>query len=87
MLIAKGFWVKFNDGKEYTSPNIRAKVWIGHSRGIDRLRFAPDTVQTIALQTKDKGKYGYKSFDEQGVDPLHYQLSDDDRRAIANIQV
>ena len=35
-----GFSVKFDPGEPYTSPE-PADLWIGHSRGADRLRFAP----------------------------------------------
>jgi len=86
LLIARGFRVTFDPGKEYTSPDKTAKAWIAHSRGIDRLRFAPKTVQTIALQTKDHTKT-YKNHDERGVDPLHYQLSDADRTAINDLSL
>ena len=40
--------VSFDDGVEYTSPP-KADIWIGYSRGIDRLRFASKKTQTIAI--------------------------------------
>lgn len=82
ILEKRGYDVAFDPGIEYTSPDETAAVWIGHSRGIDRLRFAPATVKTIALQTEDHTK-SYASHDERGVDPLHYKLSAQDRQALA----
>jgi hypothetical protein len=84
LLIDKGFRVALDPGKPYTAPNENAKVWIAHSRGIDRLRFAPQTVRTIALQTKDRGDT-YESNDVRAADPMHYQLSDVDLAAINNL--
>lgn len=81
ILEEKGYAVEFDAGKEYTQPREGAAVWIGHSRGIDRLRFAPKGVKTIELQTMDHGKK-YKSHDEQGLDPDHYRLSPKDRQAL-----
>lgn len=86
LLEKKGFRVEFDPGEPYTSPKEEAVVWIGHSRGIDRLRFAPARIQTIALRTKDKGIGNYKSFDVQGEDPLHYELSDSDKEAISKLR-
>ena len=78
ILINKGYTVEYDDGEPYTRPSINANVWIGHSRGIDRLRFAPSNIKTIELITKDKGINGYSNNDEWGIDPNHYKLSDVD---------
>ena len=74
--------MEFDEGKPYTIPKVYRAVWIAHSRGIDRLRFAPSRVKTIALQTKDHDQK-FETNDERGMSPLHYQLSDADRAAIA----
>src|SRR3989344_6468645 len=42
------FEVSFDSGEPYTQPP-HADVWIGHSRGSDRLRFALPEVITIGL--------------------------------------
>jgi hypothetical protein len=81
ILEAKGYTVEYDEGKEYTQPRDGAQVWIGHSRGVDRLRFAAKGVKVIALQTLDHAKT-YKSNDEQGLDPDHYKLSPADRKAL-----
>jgi hypothetical protein len=47
-LQARGFAVSFDPGRPYTSPP-PASLWIGHSRGSDRLRFAPPETRTIAM--------------------------------------
>jgi hypothetical protein len=38
--------VTFDNGDPYTSPK-KADLWIGHSRGVDRLRFSPKKTKTI----------------------------------------
>jgi len=47
-LIALDFYVSWDDGVEYTKPP-KADVWIGYSRGIDRLRFACASTKTIGI--------------------------------------
>jgi len=44
----QGFSVTFDAGEAYTSP-VKADLWISHSRGADRLRFAPKGTKTIML--------------------------------------
>ena len=43
-----GFIVKFDPGEPFTTPE-PADLWIGHSRGSDRLRFAPESTITIGI--------------------------------------
>lgn len=81
LLQARGYEVKFDRGEAYTTPDLQAAVWVAHSRGIDRLRFAPKSVKTIALKTMDHGKH-YHSNDERGNDPDHYRLSLEDIAAL-----
>lgn len=81
ILINKGYRVEFDPGLDYTHPDESAKAWIGHSRGIDRLRFAPKSVKTLELQTMDHGKK-YNNKDDQGLDPDHYKLSPKDIKAL-----
>ena len=45
----KGFKVEFDEGKPHTTPNLKAQLWIGHSRGADRLKFAPKHITTISI--------------------------------------
>lgn len=47
-LEAAGFDVDFDAGEPYTSPP-PADLWVGHSRGIDRLRFAPQDTLTLPV--------------------------------------
>lgn len=42
-----GFLVSFDKGEPYTSPSEEADLWIGHSRGADRLSYAPSHIETI----------------------------------------
>ena len=77
----KGYVVEFDAGLPYTLPKVFAAVWVAHSRGIDRLEYAPNGVKTIALETKDHDKE-FQTLDERGLSPLHYQLSDKDKQAL-----
>lgn len=43
-----GFEVSFDVGEPFTQPQ-NADVWIGHSRGADRLRFALPAIITIGI--------------------------------------
>ncbi len=45
-----GYQISFDSGEPYTTPP-KADLWIGHSRGSDRLRFAPEGTKTVALGT------------------------------------
>ena len=73
-----GYKVSFDSGKAYTSPK-KADIWVGHSRGVDRLEFAPKGVKTIAIgaddfkgalnHPKDKLEIGKKPADE------HYEMT------------
>lgn len=81
ILEEKGYTVEYDDGKPYTSPKVFAAVWVAHSRGIDRLRFAPDRIKTIALQTEDHDKE-FESNDERGLSRMHYTLSEKDRQTL-----
>lgn len=47
-LEALGYDATFDPGKPYTQPE-PADLWVGHSRGIDRLRFAPKGVKTLRV--------------------------------------
>ena len=58
-LKSKGYRVKYNAGKSYTTPP-DADLWIGHSRGAGRLRFAPDYTKTIAFGTPRDRRDSFK---------------------------
>lgn len=55
----RGYKVEYDSGEEYTTPPI-ADLWIGHSRGISRLRFAPEEVKTIGLGGKSLKSDNFK---------------------------
>jgi hypothetical protein len=52
LLEKHGYEVSHDPGKPYTAPK-KATIWIGHSRGADRLRFAPPDTKKIAIGTPD----------------------------------
>ena len=76
ILINKGFDVEFDSGRSYTLPNVNALVWVAHSKGISRLKYAPTTIKTIALECEA----------DDGMDHLHYILSDNDIKVLNNLQ-
>ena len=84
ILESKGYEVIFDSGSDYTVPDETAVVWIGHSRGIDRLRFAKSNIKTIELQTQDSTRT-FTNNDEQGNDPSHYQLSSSDKTKLSEL--
>jgi hypothetical protein len=52
---AAGYDPVFDAGEPNTSPDENAALWIGHSRGVDRLRFAPPGVKTLAVDQFEDG--------------------------------
>lgn len=48
LLKSRGYSVSFDAGKPHTTPKA-ADLWIGHSRGADRLRFAPKGTKTLSI--------------------------------------
>ena len=86
ILESKGYEVCFDAGNDYTVPDEAAVVWIGHSRGIDRLGFANPGIRTIKLQTQDSTKT-FTNNDERGSDPSHYQLSSGDRDKLSELAI
>jgi GNAT superfamily N-acetyltransferase/2'-5' RNA ligase len=78
----EGYEVGFDAGEPYTTPSNDDYAWIGHSRGTDRLRFAPDTVRTLATGAPEKD-WAVNHPDDviggKGNDPVdaHYTLTDD----------
>lgn len=91
-----GYNVEFDEGKAYASPSEKASVWIGHSMGIDRLQYAPKNIKTIALITKDNLEHLLKNvktdedikkvYDQNGFDPKHYELSNEDIKNIDSLK-
>lgn len=62
LLKDRGYRVLTNTGRPYTVPP-DADVWLGHSRGADRLRFArPETV-TIAIGSRQPGAINHPNDD------------------------
>ena len=59
-----GYEPTFDEGKPHTLPDESAALWVGHSRGIDRLRFAPPGVKTLAV---DKFEEGYAEREAQNL--------------------
>lgn len=71
----KGYRVQYDAGEDKTIPTTEAKIWLGHSRGASRLRYAPTGIITGELVTKSP----------HGTNQDHYVLSDADIRMINNL--
>jgi hypothetical protein len=80
-----GYTVSHDAGAPYTSPR-KADLWVGHSRGSDRLRFAGKGTTTIALGSPSAGSINHrKDRPAVGVAPTkeHYVLT---RRMVAELR-
>lgn len=82
--------VKFDAGKPYTLPE-KATVWVGHSRGADRLDFAPKEIKTIAIgapfneESINHSKDNVKTFDSKKPykpNKYHFILTDEMKEKI-----
>lgn len=83
----KGFDVEFHAGEPYTTPP-PADLWVGHSRGADRLRFAAPDTKTIALGSSRPGAVNHPDDTVMGPgqEPTlaHYQFTDEMRKELDN---
>lgn len=84
--------VEFDPGKDFTSPRSDADLVIGHSKGVDRLRFVDPSTPTLAFGALD-GIIHPKDAAFQmnnppplpdGVEPVdeHYEFTAEQRMAI-----
>ena len=73
-----GYDVSFDAGEDYTLPEA-ADLWVGHSRGTGRLRFAPSGTRTIALGSEGAINHPDDNSFRRGQDPgpEHFILTDD----------
>lgn len=76
ILKAKGYKVKFDPGLSETRPDITAKVWVAHSKGISRLKYAPPGIVLVALET----------LKDDGYSEDHYRLSTNDYKHLEAIK-
>jgi 2'-5' RNA ligase len=81
-LEGKGYDVTRDVGKPHTSP-AKADLWIGHSRGADRLRFAPEGTKTVAIGSASPGAINHPRDDttstsgprDENPNRFHYSLT------------
>jgi len=77
-----GYDVSFDPGEPFTEPP-PADLWVGHSRGADRLRFAPAATRAVAIGSRLPGAVNHPDddvltpFHETGGAPpdAHYELT------------
>jgi len=84
----QGYTVTFDKGEDMTVPS-KADVWLGHSRGASRLKYAPKDTKTIPIgvpnginHPKDRAM-----FPGQVPDVFHYILSNQMKEAIKKVLV
>lgn len=79
VLLAGGLRVEFDPGEPHTVPKAGALAWVGHSRGADRLQYAPEGVFILEVI----GEAGHCHRQElAGLSQGHYQLSSQDKAAL-----
>lgn len=85
-LESMGYTVSFDPGEPYTQPKAAA-VWVGHSRGVDRLRFAPVGTVRIAIGTEDGINHPQDKSLRKGDTPdqYHYMLTDEMKEKIIGL--
>jgi hypothetical protein len=78
-----GFSVTFDPGLEYTSP-AKADLWVSHSRGKDRLKFASEGIMTIATGIEGGINHPDDTSLKKGdiPDKFHYILTDEMKEKI-----
>lgn len=83
-LTGLGYEVSFDPGEPYTTPP-PADLWVGHSRGAGRLKFAPKGTRTLALGTIE-GVYHPEdaSVNDFSIvpDKYHYMLTSEMKEAL-----
>jgi hypothetical protein len=78
VLEGMGIKTTLDEGKPYTSPQ-DADIWIGHSRGVDRLRFAPEGTLTIKIGADDEDSLNHPG-EITSPNPEDYdELSDEEK--------
>lgn len=92
----RGYNTEIDPGLPYTTPP-RADLWVGHSRGVDRLRFAPPTTKTMAVGSSEEGAVNHpvdaawikrlEAGEVDGESPPreHYIFTPDMKRALDKI--
>lgn len=79
-----GYAVEIDAGADYTVPE-SAALWIGHSRGADRLRFAEPPTQTLAFGSPITGAINAPGDTPTAGGPVtaaHFTFTDAQREAI-----
>lgn len=87
LLANLGYNVSRDPGEEYTEPK-PADLWVGHSRGADRLRFAPEGTRTVSLGAKGGINHPEDTAAERGDVPgdAHFTLTDAMRQKFAEAE-
>lgn len=86
-LESKGYTVTRDPGKAFTKP-VDADLWVAHSKGVNRLKFAPPGTKTIAIGAPEvKGSITHpEDIAVGGEKPTaaHFTLTPDMKAAIDN---
>lgn len=82
---SKDFSVTFDKGKDHTMPT-KADLWIGHSRGASRCRFAPEDQKTVMLGAPGGVNHPLDISMSKWETPnlFHYMITNEMKKAISN---
>ena len=93
-LKSRGWSVSHDPGKPMTSPNKSAQLWVGFSRGADRLKWAPSGIKTLAIGSglpgairhpKDVSSFPENLGKSMQPDKYHYVFTQEMKAAIDRI--
>ena len=86
-----GYEVSFDRGMPYTQPK-HADLWIGHSRGGDRLRFSSEDTETLIFGSPHKGAINhpednsimYQPNSDMTPNNFHYKFTNEMKESIVD---
>ena len=89
----QGYTVSYDPGEPYTSPK-EANLWIGHSRGIDRLRFAPEGTYCLRFGSSHPESINHPEDNSIGItypsdvvpNQFHYVFTEEMKQTILDVK-
>lgn len=87
-----GYKVSFDKGEPHTVPE-KADLWIGHSKGVDRLRFAPEGTQILMFGSSHQDAVNHPDDDSDKIkypsdaspNKYHYEFTDKMKYSILDV--
>lgn len=86
-----GYAVAFDAGEPHSLPE-KADLWIGHSRGVDRLRFAPEGTYILAFGSSHQDAVNHpddnstqKYLSDVVPNKFHYEFTEEMKCSILEV--